>query len=623
MYALCLLACLSPHAAPPTVPQTDFNLRDHAGKTHRLSDFRKLDAVVVVFVSVDCPLATLYAPRLEELSRRYGGKAAFVAVAPNRQDSPADLARYARQHSLLFPVLKDTGHVVADRYGARRSPEAFVLDRSRRIVYRGRIDDQYAVGVQKPRATKTELRDAIDAVLGGRAVPVPVTAAPGCPLERDDREVIAATVTYARDVAPIVQRRCQVCHRPGQSGPFSLLTYKDAAAWAGAVREVVEDRRMPPWGADPRHGKFANDPSLTQSERKTLFAWIDAGCPEGDRRDLPPPRKFSEGWSIKPDVVLTMPEPFTVPAEGAIEYQYFRVDPGFTEDRWIRAAEIRPGNPAVVHHCNVFLQPPGVDDPEELRETGQLGSYCLTMTAPGTPPMVMPDGTAKRIPAGWRIVFVMHYQSVGSVQTDQTQLALTFADAAGVRQEVATKLMYEKSIRIPPREKQYVVTQTWQARRDVLLLSYFPHAHLRARSFRYEVIHPDGREEILLDVPRYDFNWQHRYVLAEPVRVGKGGHIRVTATYDNSTDNPANPDPDAEVLTGTQSWEEMFNGYFDVVLADEDLTVPLPWWERTWRALAWACRPGVALLACVVSGLYLGRRRIAKALSTSKQMGHG
>jgi hypothetical protein len=228
--------------------------------------------------------------------------------------------------------------------------------------------------------------------------------------------------------------------------------------------------------------------------------------------------------------------------------------------------------------------------------------------------MVLPDGMAKRIPAGWKIIFVVHYQAVGSVQTDRTRLGLTFADPKTVRQEVATKLMYETEIRIPPHEKHYVVSQTWQVERDVLLLSMFPHAHQRGKSFRYELIHPDGREEILLDVPRYDFNWQHRYVLAEPRRLPKGSRLRITATYDNSVDNPANPDPGSEVRTGTQSWEEMFNGYFDVALADEDLTAPKPWRETAWEAAARVCRPWVAVLACVTGGLYLGRKRIAKAL---------
>jgi hypothetical protein len=369
-------------------------------------------------------------------------------------------------------------------------------------------------------------------------------------------------------------------------------------------------------GADPRHGKFANDPSLTPAEKETLLSWIAAGCPEGNRADLPAPAHFSEGWTIPgPDLVVSMPEPYTVPAEGVIEYVHISVDPGFHEDRWVKAAEIMPGNKAVVHHCNIFLQPPGHEDPADLGEVGKLGSFCLTMTAPGTPPMTLPDGMAKRIPAGWRIVFVMHYQVIGSVQTDQTRLALTFADPATVKQEVATKLMFDRTLRIPPHAAHHQVSETWAVRRDLLLLSFFPHMHLRGKSFRYELIHPDGSEEILLDVPRYDFNWQHRYLLARPRRIVAGSQIRCTAVYDNSADNPANPDPGAEVRAGTQSWDEMFNGYFDVALADEDRTAPGSWQDWAWGLVVPVGQPRVAVLVVLFAMPYLCRRRIRRWLS--------
>jgi peroxiredoxin len=436
MHAICLslaLSGLAPQAAPPAAPNgvgrrlEGFALRDAQGRTHRLADWRERKLVVLVFLSVDCPLAKLYAPRLAEMARAYGRRGvAFAALAPNRHDAPADLARYARQHALPFPLLKDVGGLVAARCRAARcraarcraarSPEAFILDQKRVIRYRGRVDDQYGVGgAHKPRATRADLALALDELLAGRPVSRPVTPAQGCPLA-EERPAGDDRVSYTRDVAPILQKRCQVCHRRGQSAPFPLTRYANARRWAGAIREVVEEGRMPPWGANPAHGKFANDPSLTAREKKTLLDWIAAGCPQGDPAHLPPPAPFPDGWRIgEPDLVVSMPEPFTVPAEGTIEYQYFVVDPGFREDRWVRAAEIRPGNPAVVHHCNVFLQPPGVEDPADVREQGALGSYALAMTAPGTPPLVLRDGLAKRIPAGWRLVFVVHYTAVGSV----------------------------------------------------------------------------------------------------------------------------------------------------------------------------------------------------------------
>jgi hypothetical protein len=315
-------------------------------------------------------------------------------------------------------------------------------------------------------------------------------------------------------------------------------------------------------------------------------------------------------------VVIEMPEPFTVPAEGVIEYQYFEVDPGFREPTWVRGAEIRPGNRSVVHHVTVFLKPPGAPD---VTAQGKLGSYCLAATAPGTPPALYPSGMAKVIPPGWHLVFVVHYQTVGTAQTDRTRLGLLLADPKAVRQEVATHLLYDEGLVIPPRAANHVVTRTWEAKEDVLLLGMFPHMHLRGRSFRYELVHPDGREEILLDVPRYDFNWQLRYDLAEPRRVTAGSVIRCTAHYDNSAANPANPDPDATVRAGTQSWDEMFNGYLDFVAADQDLTKESGGdaFERGLRRLAEprVLLPTLALGALGLLALRFVRARVRAAAS--------
>jgi hypothetical protein len=371
---------------------------------------------------------------------------------------------------------------------------------------------------------------------------------------------------------------------------------------ADMVREVIATGVMPPWGADPAHGKFSNDPTLSPQEKKVVLDWFDMGCPEGNPADLPPPAKFPEGWLIgEPDLVVSMPTEFRVPATGVIEYQSFDVDPGFKEDRWIAAAEIRPGNRKVVHHCNVFLQPPGVDG---VWSKGSLGSYCLAAMAQGTPPLTLPDGMAKHIPAGWKLVFVMHYTPIGTEQIDRTSIGLRFADAATVKKEVATKLMLEPNLRIPPGEAYYPVEQTWRIDNDVVLLAFFPHMHLRGKSFRYDVRYPDGTKETLLSVPRFDFGWQIRYALAEPKRLPRGSLLRSSAVYDNSSANPANPDPSKEVLTGTQSWEEMFNGYFDVALADQDLTRPTPPWYRGRFAVV---PPLIALL--LVAGFSLRRGR--------------
>jgi hypothetical protein len=402
------------------------------------------------------------------------------------------------------------------------------------------------------------------------------------------------------------------CHSKGQIAPFGLTTYRQASGWAGAIAEAVEERRMPPWHADPAYGTFANDAHLSDREIRVLADWARGGCAEGEPVDPPASTGPSGGWSIPgPDLVVAMPRPFRVPAGGIVDYQEFEVDPGFREDRWIVAAEIRPGNRAVVHHCNVFLKPPGASEPEST--PGALGSICLAAAAPGTPPLTLPPGMAKRVPAGWRLVFVVHYQPIGTEQTDRTRLGLTFAPPSAVRREVATRLLYDPDLRIPPRSPDHRVEHDWRAPADLLLLALFPHMHLRGKSFRYEAAYPDGTTETLLSVPRFDFHWQHRYVLATPKPIPAGTTLRCIAHYDNSAGNPANPDPDATVRTGKQSTDEMFNGYFDVALADRDLTPPTPGGISPRPAP----RPLVPLSACglilAACGLALHLDRVGRA----------
>ncbi|HMF11789.1 MAG TPA: redoxin domain-containing protein, partial [Gemmataceae bacterium] len=556
------------HPVPLGTVIADFTLRDHRGGERRLAEWRENGLVVIVFLGVDCPLVNRYAERLCELARRYGPRGvAFIGVNANAQDGVRDIARYVRTHGIPFPILKDVGNVLADRLGATRTPEVFVLDQARALCYRGRIDDQFGVGTQKPEPYRRDLAEALDELLAGKPVSQPTTDPAGCFIGRVSEPAGHGTVTWTRDVVPVLQKRCQACHRPGQAAPFPLLTYEDASGWADTIREVIEQGRMPPWHADPRHGRFANDPSLSRAEKAALLGWIDAGCPRGDLRDLPAPAQFPDDWRIgKPDRIIPIPEAFDVPAQGIIDYQLFEVDPGFATDTWVAAAEIRPGNPAVVHHSTVYLAPPTAPGTHGL--TADFGLSCLVAAAPGTPPMVVPEGTGKRVPAGWHFLFVVHYVAIGSAQRDQTRVGLRLADPRTVRKEVTTHLLIDSEFRIPPRAKDFQIEKEWQAPADVQLLSMFPHGHWRARSFRYEAIYPDGDREILLDVPRYEFTWQNAYILAEPKRLPRGTIVRCLARYDNSSGNPVNPDPDQEVSAGPQSTDEMFNGYFDWVLVD-------------------------------------------------------
>jgi hypothetical protein len=449
---------------------------------------------------------------------------------------------------------------VADLFGARRTPEAFLLDGLRVLRYRGRIYDQYGVGVRRASPITTDLKNALDELLAGKPITTAQTAVQGCPIERATKPRVAEPVTYAKQVSRILQKRCQECHRPQEIGPFALLSYDDARQRSARIREAVLEQRMPPWHADPRYGKFANDRRLTQDETDTLLAWIEQGAPRGDDRDLPPAVNFTEGWKIgKPDLVIPMAREFNVPATGVLDYKRFSVDPGFTEDMWVQAAECRPGNRAVVHHILVYIQERGkpVYDLEGRAST-------LTGWAPGDMPTRYSPGTAKRIPAGAKLVFEVHYTPNGIEQTDRSSVGIVFAKEPPA-QIAESNILSNLAFRLPPGASNHRGDMTFTFKHDALVLSFMPHMHLRGSRARYVATYPDGKTETLLSVPDYDFNWQSVYRFAEPLRMPRGTKLTWTGWWDNSADNPRNPDATREVRWGLQTWDEMQNGWMELV----------------------------------------------------------
>jgi len=372
-------------------------------------------------------------------------------------------------------------------------------------------------------------------------------------------------VTFAKEVAPIFYQKCASCHRPGEIAPMSLLSYKDARPWAKAIREKVIDRTMPPWHADPTYGHFKNDRSLSPKEIDTIVAWVDGGAKEGNPKELPPVPQFTEGWQIgQPDVVLTMPREFDVPATGVVDYQYIVVPTNFTEDRWVQAAEIRPGNRAVVHHVIAFLAPPAGAQSgagQFGRGRGLEGRFdSLTGTAPGEEPMMLPDGFGKLVKAGSRVVLQMHYTPNGTAQKDRTSIGIIFCKKPP-QKVMSGGAALNAFFAIPPGADHHEVRSNYTFKEDAHILSLMPHMHVRGKDFQYRLIYPDGTSKIILSVPRYDFNWQTRYELAEPVAAPKGSKLECVAHFDNSAKNKANPDPAKTVLWGPQTWEEMMIGF--------------------------------------------------------------
>jgi hypothetical protein len=398
----------------------------------------------------------------------------------------------------------------------------------------------------------------------------------------------AAVPTFSKDVAPILYKNCVGCHRPGEIGPMSLLTYADARPHAKDIRDQVGDGNMPPWHADPKHGKFANDRSLSTQERETLLKWANNGAPEGDRKDLPAVPAFTEGWRIgEPDLVLTIPE-YKVPADGFVEYEYIEIPTNLSEDRWIRALEVRPGNREVVHHVIAHARPPeperrpaaigyadgmnipagqtgGPAEPEggPKRARGlsrfprpQRTGVAIGGFAPGTSTLTFEPGTAMLLRKGSTIVLQMHYTTNGKEAVDRTKIGLFFATEAP-KEELRFANLSNGNFVIPAGAADHVVTAEMTTTADITLRRMLPHTHLRGKSWEYTAIFPDGRSEILLSVPKYDFNWQTDYVFAQPLRLPKGTKIRAVAHYDNSAANKSNPDPKVDVRWGDQTWEEM------------------------------------------------------------------
>jgi peroxiredoxin len=557
----------------------DFTLDDCRGRSYRLSQWSDAPVVVLAFLGTECPLVRLYAPRLEALAAQYGQRGVvIVGINANSHDSVTEIAAFARRHALSFPILKDVGNRLADRLGAQRTPEVFVLDAQRRVRYHGRIDDQYGIGYQRDEPRRRDLEEALLDLLAGRDVRVPQTEPVGCLIGRVRQPDARAEVTYARDIAPILQRHCVECHREGDIAPFALTDYREVAGWAEMIAEVVRQQRMPPWHASAKYGRFANERRLSDEEKRLIEAWAAAGAPQGDASRIPPPPQFVEGWNLPrpPDLVVPMRrEPFAVPAEGTVRYQYFVADPGIREDRWIRAVEVVPGNRAVVHHVLVFARPPGgaaAASGAAIAASGARGGIdgYLAGYVPGLRPQPFPPGMAKRLPAGSQLIFQVHYTPIGTPQEDISRVGFVFATPEEVEQlthEVVTTSAVRRALRIPPHDPAYTVTgESRTASAEVLLLSMMPHMHLRGKAVRYDVLYPDGHTQTVLDVPQYDFNWQTSYRLAEPLPLPAGARIRCTFTYDNSEQNLNNPDPSQTVTWGDQTWDEMAIGYFDVAI---------------------------------------------------------
>ncbi len=405
----------------------------------------------------------------------------------------------------------------------------------------------------------------------------------------------ASNVTFTKDVAPIVQQHCQGCHRPGEGTPFSMLSYEEARPWAIAMKRMVVTRAMPPWFEDGHTEKFENNRSLTQAQIDTIAAWVDAGAPKGDPKDMPPAPEFVKGWTIpKPDKIYQLPRAFSVPATGILDYQYVILPTGFTKDTWVQDVEAAPTDRSVVHHIVAYVRTPGSnyfkDQPKgeffvappaktgEKAAKDDVPSDWLVGYAPGQPPDMFVPGQAKLIPAGSDIVLEVHYMPEGKATTDQSNLGLVLAKEAPTERVMTLQAGNEK-FKIPPGDPNYRVDASYTFRREVTLLGLHPHMHMRGKDMSYRLVFPNGETRSILNVPHYNWHWQLWYNLAKPITLPAGTRVECTAHYDNSANNPENPDPTKTVTWGQQSYDEMMVCFFNVAFpADtpsKDL-LPLP-----------------------------------------------
>lgn len=553
----------------PTLNQTinDFNLTDPSGNDFPFTQVRGDRLTVIAFLGTECPLAKLYGARLETLSQEYRQDGVtFIGICSNAQDSQQDVTNFVTQHHLTFPVFKDKQHQLADQLKAIRTPEVFLLNANQQVVYWGRIDDQYAIGIKKAKPKRSDLKIAIEESLSGKPVSVPIAESVGCHIGRLDAADVITDVTFHEHIAPLLKKHCVSCHSRQNIAPFALFDYHEVVGWAPMIREVVEQQRMPPWFANPKHGTFKNNATLSSTEKATLLGWIESGCPPGQTpsvadRETKENKNTQTQWEIpEPDKVFFISDQaHLIPPQGQVEYKYFLVDPKFKEDKFLQSVQVKPGNYAVVHHALVSLLLPG-DESLGIGNCGVLINY-----APGMQSTILPDGMGIHVPAGAKFLFQMHYTPNGTKQRDRTSLGMNFADPAQVTSIVRGGAIANVGITVPPNSHNHQEVAELRIDRPVELLSLSPHMHLRGKAFRYEAFFPNGRREVLLDIPKYDFNWQLRYLLETPLTLPPGTRIRCTAWYDNSSSNPANPDPQQQVRWGDQTTDEMLIGFYSIV----------------------------------------------------------
>ncbi|MFM7037016.1 MAG: redoxin family protein [Planctomycetaceae bacterium] len=544
----------------------DFSFTDLAGKPHKLSDFSRSRLLAVAMTSTSCPLSRKYLPTLQELTRRFADQSvSFILVNCVSSDEPVAMQQAAATLQPGSVYTADADERFARHIGAATTTEVVLLDGARTVLYQGAVDDQYGIGSALEQPRRSYLAEAITAVLRNEIPAVSATSAPGCALDFDAArpDQTSTTVTWHSHISRILQRNCLECHRGGGVGPFPLETLQQVIGHAAMIRQVVADQSMPPWFAaadNTAHRRWANDRSLSATDKQQLLDWLDGGRSEGNPADAPLPRQFPTSWLFgEPDQIIQIPKPIRIKSNGVMGYQNILVEWTADQDRWVQGYEIQPTDRSVVHHVLVNVSEPG-DDPRTRGMDG-IGGYWAAYV-PGNTGHIYPTGFARRLPAKASIRFQIHYTPNGQETHDQLKLGLHFADQPP-QYIVRTIPLAKPSINIPPNAPGHTESLSRPVPVDIPVMGLMAHMHVRGKAFRFDLTQPDGTTSTLLDIPRYDFNWQLRYEPATPLVLPRGSKVTVTAVYDNSSGNPSNPNPAQTVRWGEQTHEEMLIGYVE------------------------------------------------------------
>jgi mono/diheme cytochrome c family protein len=542
----------------------DLVFTDIKGASHKLSDLGGEAGIVIAMTSATCPVSKRYMPKLAALEKELRAqRIALLLVNPFASEAAADIQAQLSAAGVTATYAHDKDQSLATALGARATTEVFLLDAKRTVLYRGALDDQYGLtyNLDAPRANY--LRDAVAAMRVNQLPRIAATEAPGCELGLADARNHAATeVTYHRDVERILQQNCVACHREKGIAPFGLDDLAEVKDRAKTIKRVISEGVMPPWSAAPlKEGNpWGNDRSLGARDKADLLAWLgSSNRPLGDAHEAPAKLVFPSEWSIgKPDLIVQLPQPVAVKADGFMPYQTVTAQTTLTEDKWVQAYEILPTDRSVVHHVLVNVHANGAN----AARGKQDGDSYWAVYVPGNGSQIYPQGFARKLPAGATVTFQIHYTPSGKAVQEQLRMGLVFARETP-RFAVETAAVLKRDLDIPPGDGNHVETFERSVPTDLNVIGFMPHMHVRGKAFKYELISADGSVETLLDIPRYDFNWQLRYEYAQPRTIPRGSKIRITAAFDNSPGNQANPDSTKRVKWGQQTYEEMMIGFIE------------------------------------------------------------